>query len=212
MRQLIIRVVTVGVAGVLLLPGAASAAVDPPVVVSGPSPYPAGCNGAPQTGTNYPHSEVEPFVAVNPAQLRNRIAVWQQDRWSTGGANGVLARVSFDGGANWQASVSPPFSRCAGSSPRNGGDYERATDPWVTEPVRWSVYEINLLKEYTDHLTGSSELLCRTIRSEVTDRLLIVGERHLRTVLARYVSHYNRRRPHRARQLLLPRPDRPHST
>jgi putative transposase len=48
-----------------------------------------------------------------------------------------------------------------------------------------------------------------TVRREVTDRLLIIGERHLRTVLARYVAHYNTRRPHQALQLVPPRPDRP---
>ncbi|MEU6155989.1 integrase core domain-containing protein [Actinosynnema sp. NPDC047251] len=34
-----------------------------------------------------------------------------------------------------------------------------------------------------------------TVRREVTDRLLIINEPHLRTVLDRYVSHYNHRRP-----------------
>jgi putative transposase len=34
-------------------------------------------------------------------------------------------------------------------------------------------------------------------------------ERHLRTVLARYSTHYNSRRPHRALRLLPPRPDHP---
>ncbi|WP_260479312.1 transposase [Kibdelosporangium aridum] len=59
-----------------------------------------------------------------------------------------------------------------------------------------------------------AERFVGTVRSEVTDRLLIVGERHLRTVLTRYVVHYNRRRPHRARQLRPPRPDRaiPHES
>lgn len=46
------------------------------------------------------------------------------------------------------------------------------------------------------------------VRREVTDRLLIINQRH-HAVLQRYVPHYNRRRPHRARQLLPPRPDRP---
>ncbi|WP_037275525.1 integrase core domain-containing protein [Kibdelosporangium aridum] len=54
-----------------------------------------------------------------------------------------------------------------------------------------------------------AERFIGTVRSEVTDRLLIINERHLRTVLSRYVAHYNRRRPHRARQLRPPRPDRP---
>ena len=46
-----------------------------------------------------------------------------------------------------------------------------------------------------------------TVRSEVTDRMLIFGERHLRSVLAQYSLHYNRQRPHRALQLRPPRPD-----
>jgi putative transposase len=35
-----------------------------------------------------------------------------------------------------------------------------------------------------------------TVRTELTHRILIFGERHLRTVLARYGAHYNGRRPH----------------
>jgi putative transposase len=46
-----------------------------------------------------------------------------------------------------------------------------------------------------------------TARTEVTDRMLIFGERHLRLVLAEYEAHYNGRRPHRSRQLHPPRPD-----
>jgi putative transposase len=48
-----------------------------------------------------------------------------------------------------------------------------------------------------------------TARTEVTDRMLILGERHLRLVLAAYEAHYNGRRPHRSRQLRPPRPDHP---
>ena len=48
-----------------------------------------------------------------------------------------------------------------------------------------------------------------TIRTEITDRMLIFGERHLRTILAQYEGHYNGRRPHRGRQLRPPRPDYP---
>ncbi|ABW13770.1 hypothetical protein Franean1_4390 [Parafrankia sp. EAN1pec] len=49
----------------------------------------------------------------------------------------------------------------------------------------------------------------RTVRTEVTDRMLIFGERHLRTVLSEYARHYNGRRPHRALRLQPPRPDHP---
>ncbi len=46
-----------------------------------------------------------------------------------------------------------------------------------------------------------------TARTEITDR-----ERRLRSVLAEYEAHYNGRRPHRSRQLRLPRPDHPPPT
>ena len=48
-----------------------------------------------------------------------------------------------------------------------------------------------------------------TARTEVTDRMLIFSERHLRSILAEYEAHYNGRRPHRSRQLHPPRPDHP---
>jgi transposase InsO family protein len=37
-----------------------------------------------------------------------------------------------------------------------------------------------------------------TVRREVLDRMLILGGRQLRSVLAEYVDHYNLHRPHRA--------------
>ncbi len=48
-----------------------------------------------------------------------------------------------------------------------------------------------------------------TVRREVTDRMLILGQRHLRRTLDQYARHYNGRRPHRALQLQPPRSDRP---
>jgi len=46
-----------------------------------------------------------------------------------------------------------------------------------------------------------AERLVLTVRAEVTDRMLIFGERHLRSVLAQYSRHYNQKRPHRALHL-----------
>ena len=54
-----------------------------------------------------------------------------------------------------------------------------------------------------------AERFVLTARTEVTDRMLIFGERHMRLVLAEYEAHYNGRRPHRSRQLHPPRPDHP---
>ena len=48
-----------------------------------------------------------------------------------------------------------------------------------------------------------------TAWAEVTDRMLIFSERHLRIVMAQYARHYNGRRPHRALQFQPPRPDHP---
>ncbi|SFQ72888.1 Integrase core domain-containing protein [Amycolatopsis arida] len=43
-----------------------------------------------------------------------------------------------------------------------------------------------------------AERFVLTVRTELTDRMLIFGERHLRTAVFTYAQHYNGRRPHRA--------------
>ncbi|MET8312437.1 integrase core domain-containing protein [Micromonospora sp. NPDC005173] len=45
-----------------------------------------------------------------------------------------------------------------------------------------------------------------TVRRECTDKMLIVGERHLATVLAEYTAHYNSHRPHRSLDQRPPNP------
>jgi BNR repeat-like domain len=118
----------------------ATAAVDPLTLVSGPSPFAAGCEGAPQTGTVFRNGEVEPWVDVNLTDANNLVGNWQQDRWSNGGASGNLSAYSLNGGTSWTIppiSSTPDtgqakFSRCTGGTAANGGDFERATDPWVS--------------------------------------------------------------------------------
>src|SRR5919112_1567671 len=124
--------------------GTAAASVEPVVPVSGPSPFAPGCNGAPQAGTLYPDTEVEPYVAADPLVPRRLVAVWQQDRWSNGGAQGNLTAYSRDRGQTWRRPVPPPFSRCAGGSAANGGDYERASDPWVSIGPDGTAHQIAL--------------------------------------------------------------------
>ncbi len=51
-----------------------------------------------------------------------------------------------------------------------------------------------------------AERFVLTVRTELTDRMLIFGERHLRHVLDEYARHYNGQRPHRSRELRPPAP------
>jgi len=121
-----------------------------PVLVSGPSPY-AGCSNAGQPGTNYPNAEVEPWVSVNPANSQNIIGVFQQDRWSNGGAHGLVAGFSSNGGATWGESTLP-FSACAPNAildPFTGAPYNRASDPWVSIGPDGTAYAIGLLATNT---------------------------------------------------------------
>ncbi|MFD5092775.1 integrase core domain-containing protein [Amycolatopsis thailandensis] len=54
--------------------------------------------------------------------------------------------------------------------------------------------------------SGYAERFVLTARTELTDRMLILSERHLRAVLAEYIRHYNGRRPRRSRELCPPQP------
>ena len=117
--------------------GAGDSAPPPPpptafvpasILVWGLSPFTPDCGGF--GGTLYINSEVEPHLAVDPRDPNHLIGVWQQDRWSNGSSRGLLAGVSFDGGATWRASQAP-FSTCSGGIAANGGGYVRATDPWI---------------------------------------------------------------------------------
>jgi hypothetical protein len=135
------------VAVVLLLPQVALASTygaGPTVLVSGASPFTADCSSpAEQTGINYPNSEVEPYVAVNPANGANLIGAWQQDRWSNGGSRGNVVGISDDGGTTWTKVPDTKNSECTGGI-GVGGDYDRASDPWVTISPNGDAYLMSL--------------------------------------------------------------------
>ena len=113
------------------------------VRVSQASPYPASCGGALSGSTSYQEAEVEPYVAVNPANPSNIIGVWQQDRWSDGGAHGLVAGYSMDDGQTWKETPLL-FSTCAGGTAGNGGGYARASDPWVSISPDGVAYAISI--------------------------------------------------------------------
>ena len=122
----------------LALAAAAPAAPPAPPTISGPSPF-AGCSKGGLDGI-FVDAEVEPSVAVDPRDPRRVIAVFQQDRFSTGAARGLVAARSADGGRTW-AEVELPFSACAAGQTT---DWPRASDPWVSIGPDGRAYTIGL--------------------------------------------------------------------
>ena len=111
---------SVGVVALLIvLAGAVGPArpAEPWRTISGPSPF-GGCSGGGLDGL-FANAEVEPSVAVDPRNPRRLIAVFQQDRFSTGAARGLVASRSEDGGRSW-SEVELPFSVCAGGRRPDG--------------------------------------------------------------------------------------------
>ena len=130
------------------------------VTVSSADPY-ASCSTAGEPGTRSLDSEVEPQVAVNPTTVGtkhvNIVGVWQQDRWSNGGAQGLVAGFSFDGGKTWSQSTQP-FSACAPGAindPFTGTPYNRASDPWVSFGPDGTAYAVGLLATNSNGGTAS---------------------------------------------------------
>ena len=147
MRSRTIRLLALLVAFTLAMVASSAAGVftrTPLQNVSVSSPF-ADCDisGLAAGGTNFLNTEVEPWVEVNPTNPNNVIAVWQQDRWSNGGARGLLTAVTHDGGGTWGTTF-PHFSTCAGGTAANGGNYERSSDPWVTFSPNGDAYQISL--------------------------------------------------------------------
>lgn len=117
---------------------ASASALSPSFTVGTPvkvapnhSPFSPTCHGGSAGGVFYFNAKEEPKIDVNPANPSNMIGVYQQDRWSNGGADGVVAAYTTNGGANWTVDW-PTFTHCEGGNAGNNGDFERASDPWVS--------------------------------------------------------------------------------
>ena len=133
--------------GITVTPVGASPLVTGPLTqVSNVSPF-AGCtadNVAGQSGRVFLNSEVEPWIDVNPTNTNNIVGVWQADRWSNGGSRGHVAGVSTNGGSSWTQVVIPEVTVCSGGTAANGGNYQRATDPWVSFGPTGTLHQISL--------------------------------------------------------------------
>ena len=128
---------------------------DSQVRVTAASPFAPGCDDAPLTGVVYPGAEVEPMIAIDPQDPSHMIGVFQQDRWSDGGARGLRTGYSFDGGLSWSLTQAS-FSHCTGGSAANGADYARASDPWVTIGPDGIAYQVAIAFNGTTFAAGSS--------------------------------------------------------
>jgi len=114
-------------------------APGPPLVrVSASTPFTAGCGGAAPGDTVYLNAEVESYAATNPTNPANLIGIWQQDRWASGGAQGLMVATSFDGGNTWTRQTLP-VSQCAGDIA-----FARASDPWLTFSPNGVAYALSL--------------------------------------------------------------------
>lgn len=78
-----------------------------------------------QPGILYPATALETFMVVDPTNTDHIAGIWQQDRWSNGGARGLVVGISFDGGQTWQNTPLTGVGQCA------GGSTARASDPWI---------------------------------------------------------------------------------
>lgn len=114
-------------------------APGPPLVrVSAASPFSASCGGSLSGDTVYLNAEVESYAVTNPTNPANLVGIWQQDRWASGGAQGLVAAASFDGGNTWTRQALP-VSQCGGD-----GAFARASDPWLTFSPNGVVYALSL--------------------------------------------------------------------
>jgi hypothetical protein len=140
--------IALGASLMLLVAGSAAAVPlerGPLVQVSGASPI-AACDGDDGNigGTNFTNSEVEPWLSVDPSNPDVMIGAWQQDRWSNGGSEGLVTATSTNGGAGWTVNANTKSTKCTGGTPANGGNYERATDPWVAISPNGTAYLMSL--------------------------------------------------------------------
>ena len=174
----------------------ATAAAQTPI--SGLSPYPDGgdpddplavteCNGASQTGVVYRNSETEPYIAVNPLNIDNMIAVWHQDRWSTGGGQGLGTAFTTNGGLTWTA-VDVPFTRCSGAAEGSAGDFERASDPWISFSPDGTAHYMALV--FNDSISANGMASAKSTDGGMSwSEPIIIKESHARDPLGVSLFH-----------------------
>ena len=103
--------------------------------LTGPSPY-ARCGRGDRAVQR--DAEVEPYLVAGSTDPDRLIATWQQDRRTTGGAAGVGAAGSVDGGATWHA------ERVPGGAPCGVRGLTGTSDPWLAIGPEGTAYLVDL--------------------------------------------------------------------
>jgi hypothetical protein len=95
-----------------------------------------------------PDTEIEPSIAVNPANPKNVVTVYQEGRIADGGdaTNGFA--TSTDGGKSWRTGELPGLT----TYPGQGGVFERASDAVVAFGPNNVVYANSLVFDFNKDL------------------------------------------------------------
>ncbi|HEU4391631.1 MAG TPA: sialidase family protein [Blastocatellia bacterium] len=91
-----------------------------------------------------PETQAEPYLAANPQNDDNLIAVYQEHRFANGGARALNYSVSFDAGATWKEGLLPAMTT------PSGGSWQKASDPWVAFGPDNRAYAASLLFNETN--------------------------------------------------------------
>jgi hypothetical protein len=95
-------------------------------------------------GYSQPDTQIEPSIAVNPSNPRNAVAVYQEGRFADGGAFTNGYATTFDAGRTWKTGELPKLTL----NGRQGGTFERASDPVVAFGLHNTVYASSILIDF----------------------------------------------------------------
>lgn len=107
-----------------------------------------------------PDTQVEPDIDIDPNDGRNVVAVVQNGRDPSGGAQTIAYATSRDGGATWATGNLP------GVTTQTGGTFDRASDPVVAFGPDGSVYVSSLV--FDDGSPSAGVAVSRSVDGGIT--------------------------------------------
>ena len=97
-------------------------------------------------------------VRGEPDGCANLVGFIQQDRWSDGGAHGLRRWSRTMAARRWARAGSPSSAAVPARGPVNRGDYERASDPWLSFSARRTA-GLHAISLSTDRSTARNAVL-----------------------------------------------------